>query len=155
MLYTGKFALSGGQLARSGRAHRSYPRNRQQRHRNALFANPGVGAAIWPHVAPPFCDRPYEISVVCAPNSIWSITDRFAFGLSKHIVHKELLTPENVAERYGPPSGPGHMLRSWDLRVRTSIPGLMLCGADAEPVGAASGRAGRVAASFVPAEVPR
>ncbi|MBI3677145.1 MAG: NAD(P)/FAD-dependent oxidoreductase [Proteobacteria bacterium] len=88
-------------------------------------------------------------------SKIVATLDRFAFGLSKHIVHKELLTPENIAERYGSPSGPGHVLRSWDLRVRTSIPGLMLCGADAEPIGAVSGRVGRVAAAFALAEVPR
>jgi phytoene dehydrogenase-like protein len=81
-------------------------------------------------------------------SKILATLDRFASGLSKHIVHSELLTPENIVERYGSPCEPGQVLRSWDFRVRTSIPGLLLCGAAAEPIGAVSGRAGRVAASL-------
>jgi len=41
-----------------------------------------------------------------------------------------------------------HMLAPWRARVGTPIRGLYLCGRDAEPVPAAGGRAGRIAASI-------
>lgn len=88
-------------------------------------------------------------------SKIVATLDRFASGLSRHIVHSELLDPEDNVDRGGARGESGRLLQSWDLRVRTSIPGLMLCGTDAEPVGALSGRAGRIAALLAGAEASR
>lgn len=78
----------------------------------------------------------------------------YATGLSRHLVGVEVLTPEDAGEGYGTDDAFGgevcekRLLADWRERVCTPISGLYLCGASAEPVGAVSGRAGRIAASF-------
>ncbi len=76
-------------------------------------------------------------------------------GIGRHLVSVEVLTPEDAHEIYGVDDAFGgaidvqRLLADWRARVRTPIPGLVLCGACADPVGAVSGRGGRAAASFV------
>jgi len=41
------------------------------------------------------------------------------------------------------------LLADWRARVETPVKGLILCGAAADPVGAVSGRGGRMAAAYV------
>lgn len=83
---------------------------------------------------------------------------RHVAGLARHLVAVEVLTPDDVRETYGAddisggPVSAERLLADWRDRVRTPIPGLLLCGAAADPVGAVSGRGGRVAAAFAFAE---
>jgi phytoene dehydrogenase-like protein len=113
-------------------------------------------------VAPP------EKHVLCAtvrpvpaPDAAWttlaprleartlSTLDRFAPGLVPKIVESHASTPR---ERGGcVAASPSHVLASWHDRIVTPVPGLYLAGADAEPVAALSGRAGRIAAEIVSA----
>jgi phytoene dehydrogenase-like protein len=68
-------------------------------------------------------------------------------GVSKHIAAIKVLSPEDIADRYGYNEDGSHdMLLDWNTRIMTPIPGLLLCGA--EPVAAVSGRAGRIAATL-------
>ncbi|HXM00362.1 MAG TPA: NAD(P)/FAD-dependent oxidoreductase [Rhizomicrobium sp.] len=82
-----------------------------------------------------------------------------AGGLARHIVAAQVLTPADIAQRYGRDDEAGsadRVLSGWNARVTTPIDGLFLCGAEAEPVGAISGRAGRIAAALaLRAEVER
>jgi phytoene dehydrogenase-like protein len=73
-----------------------------------------------------------------------------AGGLARHVVTARVLTPADIAERYGDDEAGSteRMLLGWHARVTTPIAGLFLCGAAAEPVSAISGRAGRIAAAF-------
>jgi phytoene dehydrogenase-like protein len=79
---------------------------------------------------------------------------RHVAGLAHHLVAVEVLTPDDMREIYGADDcvggavSAGRLLADWPARVRTSIPGLILCGAEADPVGAVSGRSGRIAAAF-------
>jgi phytoene dehydrogenase-like protein len=84
--------------------------------------------------------------------------EAYAPGLRERIVERELLTPTDIAQRYGVEAGDSQpalsrMLSSCATRVRTKLSGLYLCGAPAEPCSAISGCAGRVAASLVLAEL--
>ncbi|HEX3674686.1 MAG TPA: NAD(P)/FAD-dependent oxidoreductase [Rhizomicrobium sp.] len=73
--------------------------------------------------------------------------DAHAPGLSKNVSAVEVLSPKDIAERYGHnEDGFGFMLSNWNTRIMTPISGLLLCGA--EPVPSISGRAGRIAASL-------
>jgi phytoene dehydrogenase-like protein len=72
-------------------------------------------------------------------------------GLARYVVAAQVLTPTDVADRYGmsdETGGAGRLLSNWNTRVMTPINGLFLCGAAAEPASAVSGRAGRIAAGF-------
>lgn len=75
-------------------------------------------------------------------------------GLATHLVGVEVLSPEDAREAYGADDAFGgkveasRLLADWRSRVRTPMPGLVLCGASADPVGAVSGRGGRMAACF-------
>ncbi|HTW36834.1 MAG TPA: NAD(P)/FAD-dependent oxidoreductase [Rhizomicrobium sp.] len=75
-------------------------------------------------------------------------------GLSAHLVGVDVLTPDDVRESYDADDAFGgavdarRLLADWRSRVRTPVPGLILCGAAVDPVGAVSGRGGRVAACF-------
>jgi phytoene dehydrogenase-like protein len=75
-------------------------------------------------------------------------------GLTKHLVGVEVLSPEDVREDYDADDAFGggvdaaRLLADWRTRVRTPVQGLILCGAAADPVGAVSGRGGRMAACF-------
>jgi len=75
-------------------------------------------------------------------------------GLGAHLAGVDVLSPEDVRETcgaddaFGGSVDAGRLLADWRARVRTPIPGLILCGAAADPVGAVSGRGGRMAACF-------
>lgn len=75
--------------------------------------------------------------------------------LNRHLVAAEVSTPDELAARYGAGDAFGgavdatRLLAGWRARVATPIPGLVLCGAAADPVGAVSGRGGRAAAALV------
>ena len=90
-----------------------------------------------------------------------SALGRYIAGLARHLVAVEVLTPDDVREAFGADDSVGgavsaeRVLAEWRVRVRTPIPGLILCGACADPVGAVSGRGGRVAAAFSLAEGAR
>ena len=77
--------------------------------------------------------------------------DRFAPGLASRVVAVEVVTPDDIAARYGHedefggPVGVKRLLSNWRLRARTPIKGLYLCGASVQPMGAVSGRAARMA----------
>ncbi len=72
--------------------------------------------------------------------------DRFAPGLVPKVVDIRSFTPRELDEDAATPA---RMLAPWRNRMLTAIPGLILCGADAEPMAALSGRAGRHAADHV------
>jgi phytoene dehydrogenase-like protein len=76
--------------------------------------------------------------------------DRCAHGLARHVTAAQVSTPEDIAARYGEEDGVtvARVVADWRSRLLTPIPGLFLCGAASEPVGAISGRAGRIAAAL-------
>lgn len=77
--------------------------------------------------------------------------DRFAPGLARHVTAAEILTPDDIAVRYGEEDlvTVERMLSDGRGRILSPIRNLLFCGASAEPAGAVSGRAGRLAADFV------
>jgi len=77
---------------------------------------------------------------------IVGVMERLAPGLSRAISNIEILSPEDIDDGY--PVTVPHILSNTVQRVETPIAGLFLCGADAEPVPAISGRAARFAASL-------
>ncbi len=87
--------------------------------------------------------------------------ERHASGLVRHITAAEALTPAEIEFAYGAEDELGgavtadRMLSPWASRIKCAIAGLYLCGASAEPVGAISGRAGRIAAAMLTAEQAR
>ncbi|MGH6871974.1 MAG: phytoene desaturase family protein [Rhizomicrobium sp.] len=72
--------------------------------------------------------------------------DAHASGLAKAIAAVQVLSPADIAARYGGSDTSMDLLSNWNERLMTTIPGLYLCGA--EPVPAPSGRAGRIAAAL-------
>jgi phytoene dehydrogenase-like protein len=82
-------------------------------------------------------------------------------GLLRHIVAVDVLTPDDVRDRFdandafGSAVGAERMLADWRSRALTPIPGLILCGACADPAGAVSGRAGRIGAALAVAQGAR
>lgn len=72
-------------------------------------------------------------------------------GFAQEIVHASVILPEDNVQNEGRPAQAGatRMLATWSARIRTPLPGLMICGNDGEPVGVMSGRAGRIAAQMV------
>ncbi len=84
--------------------------------------------------------------------------EAYAPGLRERIIVREVLTPSDIAARYGVETGDSQpslrrMLSPCAARVRTQIGGLYLCGAPAEPCSAISGCAGRVAATLALADM--
>jgi phytoene dehydrogenase-like protein len=80
-----------------------------------------------------------------------AMLERFAPGLKDRIVADCVLTPDDIAERYGGSAGElgpslARLMASYDARIRTPIAGLFLCGSSAEPASVLEGRAGRLAA---------
>jgi phytoene dehydrogenase-like protein len=77
---------------------------------------------------------------------------RHVSGIERHVKAAEVLTPDDFTTRYGVDDEFGgqvsvdRILGDWRARICTPIAGLYLCGAAAEPVGAVSARAGRIAA---------
>jgi phytoene dehydrogenase-like protein len=74
-----------------------------------------------------------------------------ASGLARHVGAAQVVTPADIADRYRYDDegfDAARMLSDWNTRTMTPIGGLFLCGASAEPIGAVSGRAGRIAAGF-------
>lgn len=76
-----------------------------------------------------------------------AMLDRLSPGLVPAIVSTHTVTPDDMAEQDDAAS-PERMLASWRERIQTPIAGLFLCGVAAEPVAAASGRGGRIAAAI-------
>lgn len=81
----------------------------------------------------------------------------YAPGLRDRIVDSLVITPSDFALRYGTGlsavSPRRQFLQTYEARIRTPIQGLYLCGSGAEPIGAAAGRAGRLAAFLAIAEL--
>jgi phytoene dehydrogenase-like protein len=75
--------------------------------------------------------------------------ERCAPGLARRVTGAQVLTPDDIAKRYGEEDGltVERVMSDWPSRILTPIKGLFLCGAASEPVGAVSGRAGRIAAA--------
>lgn len=102
----------------------------------------------------------HALKPVLAAQVVAALGHHFA-GLARHLVAVEVLTPDDVRGHYGAEDSSGgavdaqRLLADWRVRVATSVPGLVLCGADADPVGAVSGRGGRVAAAYVFAQGAR
>ena len=88
---------------------------------------------------------------VLAANVVAALSRHFP-GLARRLVGVEVLTPDEIGEPFDDAFGGAvdstRLLADWRARVRTPISGLILCGAAADPVGAVSGRGGRVAAAF-------
>ena len=84
--------------------------------------------------------------------------EHHAAGMARHITAVQVLAPPDFVGAYGAEGEAGgtlnavRILAPWRSRLGTAIPGLFLCGASAEPVGAVSGRAGRIAAAMLLAE---
>jgi len=81
----------------------------------------------------------------------------FAPGLAQSVVGFEVLTPDDLAARYGDMSSQaadalGRLLAAPETRVRSVVPGLYFCGGAAEPATALSGRAARLAAALARAD---
>jgi len=77
--------------------------------------------------------------------------DRLSPGIVAKIADMYVSTPAD----YPPPGAtvtPTRLMARWKDRIETDIPGLLFAGADAEPVAAVSGRAGRIAASLIGAK---
>jgi phytoene dehydrogenase-like protein len=87
---------------------------------------------------------------------ILSALEVYAPGLGDRIINGLVVTPDDFRARYGADYSYinfyERLLRSYGESVRTPINGLYLCGVDAEPVNAITGRAGRVAALLALAE---
>lgn len=105
-------------------------------------------------VRPVPLDPPGGWSALKAPlaERVLLTLERQFSGLVRHVTGVQVLTPANIAETYGASDEAGgalnasRMLAAWPARITTPISSLYLCGASAEPVGAISGRAGRIAA---------
>jgi phytoene dehydrogenase-like protein len=82
--------------------------------------------------------------------------ESYAPGLRERIVARELLTPDDIAARYGTNAAEvtnvQRLLTPCVTRARTPLAGIYLCGASAEALSAVSGCAGRVAANLVLSE---
>jgi phytoene dehydrogenase-like protein len=77
--------------------------------------------------------------------------------IARHVTRSAVLTPADFHAHSAPEdasSSAGHLLSGWARRITTPLSGLTLCGADAEPVPANSGRAGRIAAEMILKEMP-
>ena len=83
---------------------------------------------------------------------VLSLLENYAPGLKDRITSGFVITPDDFHDRYGVDTSHTNflerLLASYRERVRTPIKGLYLCGVDAEPVNAITGRAGRAAASL-------
>jgi phytoene dehydrogenase-like protein len=79
-----------------------------------------------------------------------AVLDRCAPGLARRVTAAQVATPGDIASRYGEEDGATveRVMSDWRSRISTPIRGLFLCGAASEPVGAISGRAGRIAAAL-------
>jgi phytoene dehydrogenase-like protein len=86
---------------------------------------------------------------------VLTILEAYAPGLKDRIVSELLLTPDEAAPRNGAVPAVARLLSSYGDRIRTPLPGLLLCGSTAEPVDAISGRAGRIAALFAYVELQK
>jgi phytoene dehydrogenase-like protein len=87
---------------------------------------------------------------------VLTMMEVYAPGLMSRIEASIVLTPEDFRVRYGAAHGGSHLmerlLQPYETRIRTPVPGLYLCGSDAEPADAISGRSGRMAAMIALAE---
>jgi len=70
--------------------------------------------------------------------------DKFVPNLSRDLTRMKVLTPDDTDAV----TNLVRLTSNYDSRVRTPIQGLFLCGDDAEPNSAISGRAGRIAAQM-------
>jgi len=84
--------------------------------------------------------------------NVLSLLENYAPGLNDRIINGFVITPDEFRENYGADTCNANflerLLAPYGERVRTSIKGLYLCGVDAEPVSAITGRAARAAASL-------
>jgi phytoene dehydrogenase-like protein len=75
-------------------------------------------------------------------------------GIGRHLVGADIMSPDDARDIYGADDAFGgaidvqRLLSGWRARVTTPVRGLVLCGPSADPVGAVSGRAGRMAATY-------
>lgn len=96
--------------------------------------------------------RPAPISANITDKAI-STLNRYVPGIAKHIVAKERRNAADMLSQFGieeEHNSVAHLLASWDERLRTRIPGLLLSD---DPVKAISGRAGRLAAGLAVKEL--
>ena len=76
--------------------------------------------------------------------------ERCAPGLARRVTAAQVLSPDDIAARYGEEDGASveRVLSDWPSRILTPIKGAFLCGGASEPLGSVSGRAGRIAAAL-------
>lgn len=76
--------------------------------------------------------------------------ERFAPGTAAGITAVKVFAPDTMHDpHHQTPANVEHLLGSYDSRIKSPLQGLLLCGADAEPVPAVSGRAARLAAAML------
>jgi phytoene dehydrogenase-like protein len=74
----------------------------------------------------------------------------FAPGSAAKIVAAKLFTPDNRSDlAYQADANVEHLLAGYESRMKSSLHGLLFCGADMEPVPSVSGRAARLAATML------
>jgi phytoene dehydrogenase-like protein len=77
------------------------------------------------------------------------VLERFAPGTAATIVAAKAFTPDKSNDlHYQTSTNMEQLLAGYDTRIKSSLPGLLFCGVDAEPVPAVSGRAARLAAAM-------
>jgi phytoene dehydrogenase-like protein len=98
----------------------------------------------------------WEANMSILETQILSELEIYAPGLKDRVIEAKIITPDDIRARHGrdwsSPNFYERLLRSYGDSVRTPIKGLYLCGLDAEPTNAVTGRAGRVAALLALAE---
>jgi phytoene dehydrogenase-like protein len=77
--------------------------------------------------------------------------ERFAPGAAAKIVAAKLFTPGSELA-YQATANVEHLLAGYNTRMKSSLHGLLFCGADAEPVSSVSGRAARLTAAILAGE---
>jgi len=98
----------------------------------------------------------WEAAAESLRRRVLTMMEAYAPGLMSRIEASVVLTPEDFRVRYGAAHGGSHLLerllQPYETRIRTPVRGLYLCGSDAEPADAISGRSGRMAAMIALAE---
>jgi phytoene dehydrogenase-like protein len=95
---------------------------------------PTLAARAWPLAAD--CD------VDALTRRVTAMVERLAPGFAETVTHSDVVEPAD-----GEPFSPRRLLAPAAERIETPVAGLFLCGIDAEPAHATSGRAARLAAA--------
>lgn len=120
-----------------------------------LPAGSGIELSIVARPLPREIDGGWKEAGVALLGRIVASLGSFDRGIKDRIRHVRIATPEDLYANFGQCSfapSVDRLLGSARSRVETAVEGLFLCGANAEPVSAISGRAARTAASLALAQ---